>query len=170
MSRDLNALYIADLSAFARTLRDDLTGQGANPPGHQVMLGLIARAAGFRNYQQLRADASPPALSKAVARALRYFDDQGRLTSWPAQTRLQALCLWRFWAGLLPGRDYREAEISDALKDWHLFGDHVLLRRSLIDHRLMTRATDGSWYRRVEQAPPPEALAMIRADLRSRVT
>ncbi len=37
-----------------------------------------------------------------------------------------------------------------------------LLRRSLIDHRLVERATDGSWYRRIEQAPPPEALAMIR--------
>ncbi|TRW98164.1 DUF2087 domain-containing protein [Paracoccus sp. M683] len=162
MSRDLNALYIHDLSGFARALRSDLAGQGTSPPGHQAMLGLIARAAGFRNYQQLRADAPQPVISKPVARALRYFDGQGRLVSWPAGTMTQGLCLWRFWAGLSPGRDYAERDLNAALKDWHLFGDHVLLRRSLIDHRLMARARDGSWYRRIEQAPPPDALAMIR--------
>ncbi len=160
MTRDLNAVFITDLSGFARTLARELSGQEV--PGHQAMLGLIARAAGFRNYQQLRAEAPRPAVSKPVERALRNFDAQGRMIAWPAQTKLQGLCLWRFWAGLAPGRDYREAQLNAALKDWHLFGDHVLLRRSLIDHRLVERATDGSWYRRIEQAPPPEALAMIR--------
>ncbi|AUH66222.1 DUF2087 domain-containing protein [Paracoccus zhejiangensis] len=160
MTRDLNAVFITDLSGFARTLARDLSGQEV--PGHQAMLALIARAAGFRNYQQLRAEAPRPAVSKSVERALRNFDTQGRMIAWPAQTKLQGLCLWRFWAGLAPGRDYREADLNAALKEWHLFGDHVLLRRSLIDHRLVERATDGSWYRRIEQAPPPEALAMIR--------
>ncbi|WP_299840345.1 DUF2087 domain-containing protein [uncultured Paracoccus sp.] len=160
MTRDLNAVFITDLSGFARTLARDLSRQEV--PGHQAMLGLIARAAGFRNYQQLRAEAPRPAVSKSVERALRNFDAQGRMIAWPAPTKLQGLCLWRFWAGLAPGRDYREADLNAVLKDWHLFGDHVLLRRSLIDHRLVERATDGSWYRRIEQAPPPEALAMIR--------
>ena len=160
MTRDLNALYITDLSGFARALSRDLEGQGA--PGHQALLGMIARAAGFRNYQHLRAEAPLPAASRSTARALRNFDAQGRMVAWPAQTKLQGLCLWRFWATLVPGRDYREVDLNAALKDWHLFGDHVLLRRSLIDHRLVERATDGSWYRRIEQVPPPEALAMIR--------
>lgn len=123
---------------------------------------MIARAAGFRNYQQLKAETPQPAPSKTVARALRNFDGQGRMLAWPAQTKLQGLCLWRFWAMLAPGRDYPEAELNAALKDWHLFGEHVLLRRSLIDHGLACRAKDGSWYRRIEQAPPAEALAMIR--------
>ena len=164
MTRDLNAVFINDLSGFARALSRelarDLEGQGM--PGHQAMLGRIARAAGFRNYQQLRADAPRPEPTRSVARALRNFDPQGRMLAWPAQTKLQGLCLWRFWAVLAPGRDYREPELNAALKDWHLFGDHALLRRSLIDHRLVERATDGSWYRRIEQAPPAEALAMIR--------
>lgn len=161
MTRDLNAVFINDLSGFARALSRDLAGR--EMPGHQAMLGLIARAAGYRNHQHLRAETPRPDPSRAVARALRNFDPQGRMIAWPAQTKLQGLCLWRFWAGLAPGRDYREAELNAALRDWHLFGDHVLLRRSLIDHRLMERATDGNWYRRIEQAPPPEALAMIRA-------
>lgn len=159
--RDPQSLYIDDLSAFARALRADLQGQSVLP-GHQAMLGMIARAAGARNYQQVRASAPQPVADKAVARALRLFDGQGRLTQWPAPTRVQALCLWRFWASLRPGRDYDEPALNAALKEWHLFGDHVLLRRSLIDHRLMQRALDGSWYRRIEQAPPPAALAMIR--------
>ena len=101
MTRDLNAVFINDLSGFARALARDLQGQGA--PGHQAMLGMIARAAGFRNYQQLRADAPPPTRSKSVVRALRNFDAQGRMIGWPAQTTLQGLCLWRFWATLMRG-------------------------------------------------------------------
>lgn len=159
--RDPNAIYIDDISGFARALRADLDRQ-EGVPGHQALLAMIARAAGFRNYQHLRAKAPAPEASPAVRRALRYFDGQGRLTSWPANTRVQGLCLWRFWATLQPARDYQESALNAALKQWHLFGDHVLLRRSLIDHRLMQRATDGSWYRRIEQAPPADALAMIR--------
>lgn len=162
MTRDLTAVFIHDLSGFARALRRDLADH-AGAPGHQAMLGMIARAAGFANHQHLRAEAPILAApSRPVARALRNFDAQGRMIAWPAQTRLQGLCLWRFWALMTPGRDYAEADLNAALKGWHLFGDHVLLRRSLIDHGLVRRATDGSWYRRIEQAPPPEALAMIR--------
>ena len=51
MTRDVISLQIDDLSHFARSLRAGL----ANPPSHLEMLGHIARAAGYRNYQHLRA-------------------------------------------------------------------------------------------------------------------
>lgn len=45
MPRDLNAFYIADLSGFTRSLRDDLLGQGANPPDALAMIRGISRIA-----------------------------------------------------------------------------------------------------------------------------
>ena len=44
-----------------------------------------------------------------------------------------------------------------------LAGFGALLRRLLCDHGLMTRTRDGRIYRRIEQKPPAEAVALIRA-------
>ncbi len=40
-------------------------------------------------------------------------------------------------------------------------GDHVPLRRSMIDHKQLTRTIDGASYRRVERPPTPSAQALI---------
>jgi hypothetical protein len=161
--REETSLYIADLSDFARNLRRDLT-EAETAPGHLALMGLIARAAGYRNYQHLKAEAPPPApnTGRALERA-RVFDGAGQMQHWPAATGIQGLCLWVFWDRMPPRQALTEAAVNAILKDGHLFGDHVLLRRSLIDHRLVTREVDGSAYRRIEQAPPPEARALIRA-------
>ena len=77
-------LLAADLSAFAKVLRAQLAERmesGAGLPGHVEMLNLLARAAGHRNVQALKAAArsttsaapapqrwhgpKPPALSPA---------------------------------------------------------------------------------------------------------
>lgn len=163
MPRDAIPLAIPDLSAFAKRLREELAQDGP-PPGHLRLLGHLARAAGFANWQRLRASAPPapePLDEAKVARALRAFDAEGRMERWPNRTAVQGLCLWVLWARLPARRDLTEAEVNAVLKAGHAFGDHVLLRRSLIDHGLATRATDGSAYRRVERQPPPEARALI---------
>lgn len=164
MSRDLISLSIPDLSDFAKSLRADLAALPALP-GHLALLGLIARAAGYRNYQDLKARATPVAAPdvKRLQKALRCFDPAGRMQLWPAQTATQALCLWVFWAKLPSRRDMTEAQVNDVLQTGSDFGDHVLLRRSLIDHRMATRTQDGTVYRRVEQVPPPDALGLIHA-------
>ena len=57
MPREAIALSIPDLSDFARRLGRDL--EAADPrPGHLSLLNMIARAAGFRNYQHLRGGAA----------------------------------------------------------------------------------------------------------------
>jgi len=164
MSRDVISLTIPDLSAFARSLRNDLAAL-SDLPGHLEFLGHIARSAGYRNYQHLRALHEPalPIDTKRLDKALRVFDSDGRMARWPSQTRLQGLCLWPFWARLPANTDLSELQVNQLLKSGSSFGDHVLLRRSLIDHALVSRTQDGAIYRRREQAPPPEALALIRA-------
>jgi len=53
-------LAVADISAFARALRRQLDGQ-ERTPSHLELLNLLARAAGFRNFQHFRAEAEPRA-------------------------------------------------------------------------------------------------------------
>ena len=174
MTRTAIPLRVDDLSPFAKTLRQALT-RHEGVPSHVELLNLIAKAAGFANYQHLRADAgtagrlaaatepTPPADLTQVEKAARYFDDGGVLMSWPARFNLQLLCLWVLWSRLPPDTGYTEREISELLRDWHEFGDHALLRRAMFEARLVDRTVDGRDYRRIEQVPPADALALLTA-------
>ncbi len=164
MSKDVIPLYVADVSAFTKTLRKSLSEQD-KLPGHAAMMALVAKAAGFQNHQHLKA-AKPaedtPLDELALKRALRVFDDTGRMFRWPKWTKVQGLCLWPFWARMPAHKDLSEKDVNEILKTGLSFDDHVLLRRSLIDHKLCERTIDGRVYRRIEQRPTPEALALLK--------
>ena len=83
------------------------------------------------------------------------------MTSWPSRYAHQMLCLWVFWSRVPRGAVFTERQISEHLKDWHAFGDHALIRRAMIDGRMLERNVDGSEYRRIEQAPPTELPALL---------
>ncbi|WP_268902877.1 hypothetical protein [Paragemmobacter aquarius] len=53
MSRQTIPLATADLSAFVRHLAGQLARNAT--PGHVELINMLARAAGFRNFQHLRA-------------------------------------------------------------------------------------------------------------------
>lgn len=167
MARDLISLNIPDLSSFAKARRSDMMRR-EEFPSHAAFLSAIAKAAGFDNHQHLKA-AKPSASPKnpQLRKALAAFDAQGIMSRWPSQTSVQGLCLWVFWAQLPAERPLNEPQVNAILKAGNSFGDHVLLRRSLIDHRLVRRAIDGSSYTRIEQAPPEAALALM-AEIRGR--
>ncbi len=178
MSRTAVPLRVDDLSPFAKSLRHSLAGHDGVPT-HVELLNMLARAAGFANYQHVRADAKatgrlvaaaapqPPADLAQVNKAARYFDASGVLQSWPARYGHQILCLWVFWSRIPAGASYTERQISDQLKGWHVFGDHALLRRAMIDGKMLSRTVDGRDYRRIEQVPPPE-LSPLLAHLAAR--
>lgn len=161
MSKDMISLTIPDVSGFAKALRSGL----ATPPSHLEMLGHIARAAGFRNWQHMRArlTEAPQAVTdlKQVDRAARYFDSEGRFATWPAKTGVQRLCLWVLWAAL-PKEDLTERQISTRIDALCAFRDAAQVRRAMVEHGMVTREPDGSRYRRQERRPDPEALALIR--------
>lgn len=164
MTRTPLPLIIEDAAQFADHLRANWP---ETPPGHLATLNLVAKAAGYRSWQALRATTSEPTAAapeddKRIASALRVFDDMGRMTRWPTGHAVQRLCLATFWARLPARRELTEREVNDVLKSGETFGDHVLLRRSLIDHGLAKRATDGSTYRRIERTPDAAERAVIR--------
>lgn len=176
MSRPVFPYVAEDVSALARTLGREIGSAGAKP-SHVELLNILARAAGFRNFQHLRAQhtarahldaAERPAPVPApvdltrVARTARHFDAAGRLARWPSKASQRALALWALWSRLPRGTTLTEKEVNGLLAMEHGFGDPLLLRRFLVDAGLLWRTRDGRQYRRVEQAPPGEALALIR--------
>ena len=175
MPRHLVPLHADDISSFAKSLARQL-GDAARPLGHVELLNMLARAAGYRNFQSLRvrpplaspaAPAPDPALSETATRALRQFDDWGRLTRWPIKFSVQRLMLWGLWMRFEARRKYSEREVNEVLKAWHLFGDHCTLRRELVEMKLLARKSDGSEYRKLPARPDAEAMALLRA-LRAR--
>ena len=171
MSRTVIPLQTQDVSSFAKALRAQLVARAA-PPSHVELLNMLARAVGRRNFQDLRAqaDQAPSAELEprevadlaAVERVARCFGPEGRLTRWPARRGGQILALWVLWSKLPAREEATEKQISDQLKTLHDFGDHALLRRELIELGLFSRTPDCRAYRRIEQAPPVTAAALIR--------
>jgi hypothetical protein len=177
MPRETVSFVVSDLSVFARSLGRSLAERDeTNPPGHVELLNLIARAAGHRNLQALRAaleapaaplaseDREPPLpLSPNAKKALQQFDTRGRLVRWPTKLSVQRLAMWILWTLFDSKRRYTEKEVNEVLRAANTFGDHVLLRRELIDHKLLTRKSDCSEYRKLAPRPDSEARALLTA-------
>jgi hypothetical protein len=173
MSR-MHLPYVAsDISELARRMRAELR-DSTRSPSHVEMLNMLARAVGFRNFQHFRADTAararleaPPEPAPqidhaALERLARNFDDRGRLARWPSKQSQQLPCIWVMWSRIPPRVVFTEREISELLASEHTFGDHALLRRELVNYKLVDRPIDGSAYQRVERGPPPEIATLIR--------
>ncbi|WP_340646762.1 DUF2087 domain-containing protein [Phenylobacterium sp.] len=173
MSRTVIPLQTQDVSNFAKALRAQLLAR-SSAPSHVELLNMLARSAGRRNFQDLRAQADEPrpdahpaqppkeaADLAVVERVARCFGPEGRLTRWPAKRGDQVLALWVLWSKLPAREALNEKQISDRLKTLHDFGDHALLRRDLIGLGLFFRTDDCRVYRRIEQAPPATAVVLI---------
>jgi len=173
MARQATPLVVQDLSSFARNLNRALIARQATTPevpGHVELQNLIARAAGYRNLQALKAappESPPPSaalpLSDNARRALLQFDADGRLVRWPAKFTVQRMAMWVLWTRFDGKRVYTEREVNAILKASNGFGDHVTLRRELINHRLLTRKSDCSEYRKLSVRPDNEVQALLTA-------
>ena len=182
MPRSPLSVVVPDASLFAKALGQSLKTRhaaGQPPPGHVELLNLVARALGHRNLQSLQAaaravplpdpvlaaeDRPPPArLTDNARKALGQFDSRGRLLRWPVKYSVQVLAMWVLWTLFDGRRVYTEAEVNQILKAANAFGDHATLRRELINHRLMTRKSDCSEYRKLPARPDAEARALLQA-------
>lgn len=177
MSADPLPFAVPDLSAFARALGSALQARHADrpePPGHVETLNLIARALGHRNVQSLRASLRSPAAARAQAespaplsanarKTLAQFDDQGRLVRWPNKFTVQRMAMWILWTRFDAKRLYTEREVNAILRAANAFGDHVTLRRELVNHGLLARKSDCSEYRKLPARPDDEVRALLHA-------
>lgn len=176
MSRTTYPFYCSDISALARSLKEQW--QQEQPPGHLQIMNMLAKSAGFANFQHLRAsieqdrshEQAEQQLPPTVRKLLRHFDDSGRLLRWPHKFSEQAICLWAAWDCLPDQGTHPEALINDVLRQCQSFNDHVLLRRELVNHKLMARTEDCRQYWKLGRDIPADihALLQILARRRSR--
>ena len=104
-----------------------------------------------------------PELSVHARKALEHFDAAGRLVRWPLKLSVQRLAMWVLWTRFDARKVYTEAEVNQVLKAWHLYGDHATLRRELVNHKLLTRKSDCSEYRKLALRPEAEVQALLQA-------
>jgi hypothetical protein len=76
---------------------------------------------------------------------LRPFVRDARISALPAKHSVRLLLLDRVAQAFEPGRRYQEAAVNEILKD--LIDDYVTLRRYLVDEELLSRTTDGTYWR-----------------------
>lgn len=181
-SRDLVPLYAADVSTFCKNLRRQLTESGHGAPGHLALLNMLAKSAGHRNFQVLKAmpralvapevppaNADSPPLSiprdlpctPAMKKLLACFDSEGRLTRFPHKYASQQLAIWAVWSRLPLRRELTEAEVNRYIDLAHTYGDPVTLRRELVNARLLWRTIDGRVYKKLAAKPDAEAKAFL---------
>ncbi len=74
------------------------------------------------------------------------LSEQGKVKRWPKKDHEKRFVLEYLQGKLEKDVKYRESEINAILKEWHLFGDHALLRREMYDRYLLNRTADGKEY------------------------
>ena len=82
-----------------------------------------------------------------------YLDELERVTKWPSKRRkskFQRLVLQYLASKLEPGATYTEKQVNTLLNQYHTFNDPALLRREMVDRRIIERKRDGSAYWRTK--------------------
>jgi hypothetical protein len=177
MPKTLVPYATPDISSVAKSLKsalDERHDAGRPPPSHVELLNLLARAAGARNFQTLKANAKPLAaapaapevahdLSPTAKKALMQFDPAGRLVRLPNKFSVQQMTMWVFWTRFASRRDYTEKEVNAILNAQHTFGDPATLRRELVNMKLMSRESDCSRYWKEPRRPDADTRDFLRA-------
>ncbi len=163
--RNLQALQ-ADAAHRAVADRRTLSGVDGPPPSIEAPRAASGNDAWF-DAPAIPApeDSAAPALELTAhaRKAIQQFDSAGRLERWPTKLSVQRLAMWVLWTRFDGRRVYTEAEVNRILKAWHLYGDHATLRRELIEHRLMSRKSDCSEYRKLGARPDAEVRGLLQA-------
>ena len=79
------------------------------------------------------------------------LDGEGRIKVWPSKHARKDAAVRYLATKFEPVRIYTEKEVNEIIDRWHTFGDYFLLRRALIEMRLMERDRRGSQYTLVKQ-------------------
>jgi len=84
-----------------------------------------------------------------------FVDADGRFKAWPAKQSKQIIMVDMLAELFEPGRNYTSQDVNEILNTRHTFHDPAILRRSMIDRKILERSPDGKTY--WKPAPPEEA-------------
>ncbi|EKQ55496.1 MULTISPECIES: DUF2087 domain-containing protein [unclassified Clostridium] len=75
-----------------------------------------------------------------------FIDSTGKLKSWPSKRELKFKALEYIASKFEYDRFYTEKEVNNIIDNYHTFGDYFLIRRGLVDSKLLSRTRNGSKY------------------------
>jgi hypothetical protein len=78
-----------------------------------------------------------------------YLDEENRLKEWPSKRnkdKSQQLALEYIASKFYENVKYSEKEVNALLNQYHTFNDPALLRREMVERKLLARMRDGSAY------------------------
>lgn len=80
-----------------------------------------------------------------------FIDNSGKIENWPAKHILKLKVLEYLIDKFEYNHFYTEKEINSIIESHHTFGDYFLLRRELIEKKLLSRTRDGAKYWRTKK-------------------
>ena len=80
-----------------------------------------------------------------------FIDNSGKIKTWPAKRELKLEILKYLADKFEYNHFYSEKEVNSIIECWHSFGDYFLLRRGLVDSKLLSRTKNGSRYWRTNK-------------------
>ena len=78
-----------------------------------------------------------------------YLNEENRLKEWPSKRnkgKFQQLALEYIASKFSEGVKYSEKEVNALLNQYHTFNDPALLRREMVERKLLARMRNGSAY------------------------
>jgi hypothetical protein len=75
-----------------------------------------------------------------------FLDDAGKIAQIPVPNKTKIPVLAYLASKFEENRVYSEKEVNKIIDAWHTFGDYFILRRLLIDYKLLERTPDGAKY------------------------
>ena len=75
-----------------------------------------------------------------------FLDEKGRVIKWPAKHSLKIEVVKYIAEKFESDRVYTEKEVNNLIDQWHTYGDYFMLRRGMIEYKLLSRTRDGSKY------------------------
>jgi hypothetical protein len=76
----------------------------------------------------------------------KFLDEKGKIKIWPAKKDAKIEILKYLSTKFEYEIFYSEKEINAIIENWHSFNDYFLLRRGMVDYKLLCRTRDGSKY------------------------
>lgn len=91
-----------------------------------------------------------------------FIDSTGKIKIWPSKKDLKVEVL-KYVAGKFEYNCfYSEKEVNDIIEKYHTFGDYFLLRRGLIESKLLSRTRNGAKYWKNENNPSDEKVMISK--------
>ena len=79
-----------------------------------------------------------------------FLDSNLKLKVWPSKPEKKQSAMEYLASKFEFDKEYEEKEVSEIIRNNHTFNDHPMLRRELINRKLLARTQNGSKYWRIK--------------------